>query len=48
MHLLRDEVLAKALLRRTKQQRAEDLALPPRTTYLRKVRSFLTCSLQEG
>lgn len=33
---LKHEVLERTLLRRTKQQRADDLALPPRFTYLRR------------
>ncbi|KAL3679938.1 hypothetical protein R1sor_022894 [Riccia sorocarpa] len=36
MNLLKDLVLNKTLLRRTKLERAADLALPPRTTYLRR------------
>eukprot|EP00793_Prasinoderma_coloniale_P006089 PRCOL_00004563-RA len=37
MNLLRDEVLPATLLRRTKAQRADDLALPPRQTVVRRL-----------
>ncbi|KAL2613152.1 hypothetical protein R1flu_024844 [Riccia fluitans] len=36
MNLLKNLVLSRTLLRRTKLERAADLALPPRTMYLRK------------
>ena len=38
MLLLRNEILPKLLLRRTKDQCADDLTLPPRTLVLRKDR----------
>lgn len=34
--VLKHQVLEQTLLRRTKQQRADDLALPPRFTYMRR------------
>jgi DNA repair protein RAD16 len=37
MMILKNEVLARTLLRRTKEQCADDLALPPRQTRLRKL-----------
>ena len=38
MFLLRNEVLAKSLLRRTKESRSDDLALPPRSVTVRRDR----------
>ena len=38
MNLLRNKVLAETLLRRTKQQRADDLALPPRQMVVKKLK----------
>ena len=37
MLILKNEVLARTLLRRTKEQCADDLALPPRQSYIRKL-----------
>ena len=37
MLILKNEVLARTLLRRTKEQCADDLALPPRQRYLRRL-----------